>query len=164
MESSSWLINSSEWPNQPVIEPSVGSQKEAKLEKQFVVNTNEFANTFDNLLEKYELDKELRVSTWVNRFIKNCNHSKQWGPLTMSEIEKQKILHQRWTEEIGEQWNILTQVLTWFKIQREYMNAEAEFREVIQSIYRRSHCYQKTLFRLHIRKPFTGESRSRWQL
>ena len=76
MESSSWLINSSEWPNQPVIEPSVGSQKEAKLEKQFVVNTNEFANTFDNLLEKYELDKELRVSTWVNRFIKKCNHSK----------------------------------------------------------------------------------------
>ena len=88
MESSSWLINSSEWPIQPVTEPSAESQKEAKLEKQVVINTIEIANTFDNLLEKYELDKELRVSTWVNSFIKNCNHSKQSGPLTMSEIEK----------------------------------------------------------------------------
>lgn len=72
----SWLTNSSEWRNQPVIPPSVESQKEAQLEKQIVVNTSESANALDKLLEKYELLKALRVSAWVNKFIKNCHHSK----------------------------------------------------------------------------------------
>ena len=88
-EGSSWLTNSSEWPNQPVIQPLLESLKEAKLEKQFVVHTIEIANTFDKLLEKYELHKALRVSTWVNRFIKNC-YFKLPGPLTTSVIEKQR--------------------------------------------------------------------------
>ena len=30
------------------------------------------------------------MSTWVNRFIKNCYHSKLPGPLTTSVIEKQR--------------------------------------------------------------------------
>ena len=91
----SCLTNICEWPNQPVIQPSSEFQKEAKLEKQTVVNTTEIANAFDKLLEKYELHKALRASAWVNRFIKDCHHSKLSGPLTTSKIEKQKILHQR---------------------------------------------------------------------
>ena len=55
-----------------------------------VVNTMESANAFDKLLEKYELCKALRVSAWVNRFIKDCHHSKQSSSLTTSEIEKQR--------------------------------------------------------------------------
>ena len=66
MEGPSWITNSSEWPNQPALE----SQKEAKLEKQIIVNTIEIASAFDKLLDKYELHKVLRVSTWVNRIIK----------------------------------------------------------------------------------------------
>ena len=84
------LTNSSEWPNQPVIQSSLESQKEAKLEKQILVNTIETTNAFDKLLEKFELHKVFRVSAWVNRFIKNCHHSKLSGPLTTSEYEKQK--------------------------------------------------------------------------
>ena len=70
LEGPSWITNSSEWPNQPVIQPALESQKEAKLEKQIIVNTIEIANAFDKLLDKYELHKVLRVSTWVNRIIK----------------------------------------------------------------------------------------------
>ena len=50
LEGPSWLTNSSEWPNYPVIQPLLESQKEAKLE-----NTTEMATAFDKLLEKYEL-------------------------------------------------------------------------------------------------------------
>ena len=95
LEDPSWLTNNSEWPNQPVTQPSLEFQKEAKLEKQNEVNIIEIANAFDKILEKYELHKALIVSAWVNRFIKNCHHSKQSGSSTTSEIEKQKILRQK---------------------------------------------------------------------
>ena len=38
------------------------SQKEAKLEKQIVVDTIEIVNAFDKLLGKYEPHNALRVS------------------------------------------------------------------------------------------------------
>lgn len=40
------------------------------LEKLFVVNTIEIANAFAKQLETYELQKALRVSACVNKFIK----------------------------------------------------------------------------------------------
>ena len=49
LEGPSWLTNTSEWPKQLVIQPSLESQKEAKLKKQIVVNTIEITNTFDKL-------------------------------------------------------------------------------------------------------------------
>ena len=72
MEDPFWLTNSSEWSNQPIIHPALESQREAKLQKKITVNTIEIANAFNKLLDKYELQKELRVSAWVNRIIKNC--------------------------------------------------------------------------------------------
>ena len=47
LEGPSWLTKSSKWPNQPVVRPSLESQKEAKLEIQIVINTIEIANAFD---------------------------------------------------------------------------------------------------------------------
>ena len=73
LEGPSWLTNSNEWPNQPVIQPLLESQKEAKLEKLIAVNTIEITYAFDKLLEKHELHKALRVSAWVNRFIKKLS-------------------------------------------------------------------------------------------
>ena len=92
LEGPSWLTNITEWSNHPVIRISLEFQKEAKLEKQIVVNTVEIANAFDKLLEKHELQKALRLSACIKRFIKNFHHSKQSCPLTASEIGKQKIL------------------------------------------------------------------------
>ena len=89
-EGPSWLTNSNEWPTQPVIQLSVESQKEAKPGKQILANTVETTSTFDTLLEKFELHKVLRVTAWVNRFIQNCRHSKESGPLKTSEIEKHR--------------------------------------------------------------------------
>ena len=81
--------NSSEWPNQPVILPSLESHEEAKLEKTNCSKYIKIANAFGKKLEKYELQKALTVSAWENRSIKNCHHSKQSSPFTTSEIEKQ---------------------------------------------------------------------------
>ena len=89
LEGPSLLTNSGEWANQSVIQLWLESQKETKLEKQIVLNTIEITNVFDKLVEKYELHNALRVSTWVNKFIKNFHHSKQSGPLTTSDIEQQ---------------------------------------------------------------------------
>ena len=37
----------------------------------------------------------MRVSAWINRFVKKCHHSKHTSPLTTSEIKKtEKVLHQ----------------------------------------------------------------------
>ena len=49
LESPSLLTNRSELPNYPVIQPSLESQKEAKSEKQIVVDSIEIANVFDKL-------------------------------------------------------------------------------------------------------------------
>ena len=43
--------------------------------------------------------KALRVSTWVNRFIKNCHHSKLPAPLITSEIEKQRKFFIKWEQK-----------------------------------------------------------------
>ena len=59
LEVPSWLTNTSEWPNQPIIQPSLESQKEVKLEKQIVLNTTEIAKAFVKVLEKYELHKRI---------------------------------------------------------------------------------------------------------
>ena len=110
-EGPSWLTNSRDGLNQTVIQPSLESQKQAKLEKQIVVNTIKIThNAFDKLLEKCELHKALKVSARVNRFIKNCHHSKLSGPLTTSEIEKKitfDIKGER-TKKIREQWKLST--------------------------------------------------------
>ena len=52
-EGPSWLTNENEWPNQPVIQPSVESQIEAKPEKQIIANTVERNSVYDKILSKF---------------------------------------------------------------------------------------------------------------
>ena len=45
---------------------------------------------FDTLLEKYNLWKLLRVTSWVSRFISNVRTTKVKGPLTTEELINQQ--------------------------------------------------------------------------
>lgn len=71
---------SSEWSNQPVIEPSLESQKETFV-IQIVASTVDTTTKFDWLLEKHEVHKALKNFTWVSRFIHNYSYTKQKGSL-----------------------------------------------------------------------------------
>ena len=55
-----------------------------------MTTTIEKSDTFDNLLEKHELYKFLRITAWIKRFLNNCQKIKRNGPLKTDETEQQK--------------------------------------------------------------------------
>ena len=55
-----------------------------------LANTAEQKDLFDFLLDKYEAQKLLRISTWITRFINNCRKFKKRGHLATSEIQCQE--------------------------------------------------------------------------
>ena len=57
-----WLSNISLWPRQPTIGPTTESQVECKSIKEIMTTTIEKSDTFDNLLERDELYKFLRIT------------------------------------------------------------------------------------------------------
>ena len=54
--------------------------------------TIEKSDTFDNLLEKHELFKLLRITAWIKRFLNNCQKTKGSGPLKTDETASKEIL------------------------------------------------------------------------
>ena len=85
-----WLSNISLWPRQPTIGPTTESQVECKSIKEIMTTTIEKSDTFDNLLEKHELYKFLRITAWIKRFLNNCQKTKRSSPLKTDETEHQK--------------------------------------------------------------------------
>ena len=55
-----------------------------------MTTTIDNSDTFDNLLEKYELYKFLRITAWIKRFLNNCQKTKCSGSLKTDETEHQK--------------------------------------------------------------------------
>ena len=55
-----------------------------------MTTTIEKSDIFDNLLEKHELYKFLRITAWIRRFLNNCQKSKRSGPLKTDETKHQK--------------------------------------------------------------------------
>ena len=85
-----WVSNISLWPRQPTIGPTTESQVECKAIKEIMTTTIEKSDIFDNFLEKHELYKPLRITTWIKRFLNNCQKTKRSGPLKTDETEHQK--------------------------------------------------------------------------
>ena len=55
-----------------------------------MTTTIEKSNTFDKFLEKYGLYKFFRTTSWIKRFLYNCQKNKRSDPLKTNEIEHQK--------------------------------------------------------------------------
>ena len=68
----SWLQVKENWLRQPDMKPSVESEKEVKISKEYksiTITTVEIHYDFDLILDKFYLYKALRISAWILRFI-----------------------------------------------------------------------------------------------
>ena len=75
-EGPTWLSNRSEWPADVALEATAVTSVES--------------NEFDQLLDKYDLFKLLRIGAWIQRFISNCRTKpaeRVSSPLVTKEIQ-----------------------------------------------------------------------------
>ena len=80
------------WPANITIASTKESNAEAKVIKQALAVSLATTNELDEMLMKHNLWRTLRVTAWIARFVHNASQPKHKlkGPLTTSEIEKQK--------------------------------------------------------------------------
>ena len=72
---------------------SAASEEEAKVIRELLntIQTKETTDVMDQLLEKHDLRRTLRVQAWAARFIHNCRgREKLSGTLTKTEIDDVK--------------------------------------------------------------------------
>ena len=86
-----WLGDRDSWPENPVTAASAESDAESKVVKGVLAATTIDVKTdeFDQLLSSHDLQKTLRICTWIARFVHNCrpNVPKLEGPITAAEQE-----------------------------------------------------------------------------
>ena len=88
-----WLDDPEKWPDNLATEPSAATEAEAKAVREviYTAKTQREPDGLDQVLEKHDLHRTIRVSAWILRFTNNCKtHEKQRGPLTTQEIEIRK--------------------------------------------------------------------------
>ena len=87
-----WLQDQASWPQNPVTTTSPEADAESKVVKEVLAAmTVTVKDTFDQLLDCHNLQKTLRVCTWIARFVSNCCHNalRVDGPITVAEQESQ---------------------------------------------------------------------------
>ena len=86
-----WLTNENDWPADIMTGLSVEFQAEAKVIKEILATAVQpEQDDLDNLMEKWDLWKTVRITAWIARFGKNCQtKEKTTGPLTTDEINAQ---------------------------------------------------------------------------
>ena len=93
-----WLSDQDNWPIKQLTSASAASEEEAKVIRE-VLNasqTKEPTDIMDQLLEKHNLRRALRVEAWAARFVHNCRGRKKLsGVLTKTEVDEVK---QRWIQ------------------------------------------------------------------
>ena len=91
-----WLSDKENCPPYPMTSASTATEEEAKVIREVLKTgqTKESADVMDQLLEKHDLLRVLRVEAWIAKFIQNCRgREKLSGPLTKSEIDD---MRRRW--------------------------------------------------------------------
>ena len=91
-----WLSNKENWPPNPVTSASAATEEEAKVIREVLKTsqTKDSADVMEQLLERHDLRRALRVNAWVARFIRNCRgRQKLSGPLSKTEIDN---VRRRW--------------------------------------------------------------------
>ena len=89
-----WLDDPEKWPENLATEPSAATEAEAKAVREviYTAKTQREPDGLDQVLEKHDLHRTIRVSAWILRFTNNCKtHEKQRGPLTTQEIENARL-------------------------------------------------------------------------
>ena len=82
-----WLRDHNRWPKNPVVEKSQDSEAEAKVIKEVLglaqQQPDQPGDEFEQLLERHDLRRALRVQAWVRRFTTNRDRK---GPLTSEDL------------------------------------------------------------------------------
>lgn len=74
------------WQIQHVIQPSVTSREEIKVQREVFAVAVDTTDRLDRVLEKLELSKAINFCAWIARFL----HS-SCGPLTTEDMKKQHV-------------------------------------------------------------------------
>ena len=86
-----WLRDPENWPENPVTVKTRASEEEAKVIREVLNLANEQPkqerNVFDELLERHDLRRTLRIQAWVRRF---TTHRASKGPLTSEDVQESK--------------------------------------------------------------------------
>ena len=87
-----WLSDATRWPENPITGSSPASEAEAKVIKEVLSlaqqPSKKDTDVFDELLERHDLPKALRIQARVRRFCTGRVHS---GPVTSEEVRKEKM-------------------------------------------------------------------------
>ena len=97
-----WLGNPERWSSDIVTSATRESQAEAKATRQIFAVAFAATDELAALLEKCSHWRTLRVCAWVSRFARNSRSPKArrtMGPLTMEEIDKQRLF---WVKRVQE--------------------------------------------------------------
>eukprot|EP00112_Aurelia_sp_Birch-Aquarium-sp1_P015208 Seg3350.1 transcript_id=Seg3350.1/GoldUCD/mRNA.D3Y31 product="hypothetical protein" protein_id=Seg3350.1/GoldUCD/D3Y31 len=84
-----WLGNKLDWPVDIVTAPSEETERESKPIKEIPRVANPVRNELDDILERFKYWKEMRVTAWIFRFIRNSQAKSIKGPLSTHEIQEQ---------------------------------------------------------------------------
>ena len=87
-----WLPNPEKWPRDIVTKANKETEAEAKRTKEVFAVAVDTRDDFDEVLEKQNFWRVIRISAWIMRFLQNCRSKKSnrvSGPLTTAETEKQ---------------------------------------------------------------------------
>ena len=78
----------------PAVSSEAKEEEKASVPVMVAVNQPVAENVFDELLEKYPLQKTLRICAWVNRLVRNCRNKsdkRELGPIKTHEIEERTL-------------------------------------------------------------------------
>ena len=96
-------VNRDAWPPNLVTTASPATEIEAKTVREVltVAQTESASDGLDEVRDKRDLRRTLRIAAWVTIFISNCKTPKKLlGPLTTKETEKVKW---KWMNRVQQQ-------------------------------------------------------------
>ena len=91
-EGPKWLLNKDTWPKDIEITATEESEKEAKSVKELLRTVKVDNSEIDQVIEKYNFWKAMRILGWMRRFIHNCRSQRGErisGQLTTQDIQDQ---------------------------------------------------------------------------
>ena len=94
-----WLTTPEHWPGDVLNQPSEETQAEAKLVQKVLAAAIDDASEIEEILQKFQLQKAIRVCAWMRRFAHNSLPSRGAarivGPLTTQETDRQRLFWER---------------------------------------------------------------------
>ena len=97
-EGPKWLLNESDWPDQPVLKTASQVNEEAKKITDVIAYTSERKpDEWGNLLDRKSYWKTLRITSWILRFMNNCKAKakNEKGTCTVGPLQTEEIRRAR---------------------------------------------------------------------